>query len=84
MKSLRRCTFVTCRRGRWAQASLETDAFEVINLADWEHLMAFYGDDSTLSEAHPARRYALIYSPCCLIQCSASTLVAVLFIVPRK
>lgn len=50
---------VLCRRGRWAQASTETDAFEVITLADWEQLMAFYGEDSTLSDAHPARRYAL-------------------------
>lgn len=52
-------SLLLCRRGRWAQASTETDTFEVVNLADWEQLMMFYGDDNTLSDQHPARRCAL-------------------------
>lgn len=47
-----------CRRGRWTQASTETDAFEVVNLADWQQLMVFYGEDSNISESHRARRCA--------------------------
>ncbi len=50
--------FLLCRRGRWAQVNRETDTFEVVNLADWEQLMVFYGEDSTLNEDHFAHRCA--------------------------
>lgn len=40
------------------QNAVDGDAFELVNLADWEHLMAFYGADSSLPASHPGRRSA--------------------------
>lgn len=60
------------------QAHAEGDAFEPVDLADWTKLMAFYGEDSSLSDTHPARRYMLakfyqeenqMTLPCLVVQC---------------
>ena len=39
------------------QNAVDDDVYELVNLADWEHLMAFYGAESSLPGSHPARRY---------------------------
>ena len=41
------------------QNAVDNDAYELVNLADWEHLMTFYGAESSLPSAHPANQYAL-------------------------
>ena len=38
------------------QNAEDTDAFELVNRADWQHLMTFYGAESSLHESHPAWR----------------------------
>lgn len=42
------------------QNAVDEDAYELVNLTDWEHLMTFYGAESSLPSAHPARRYARV------------------------
>ena len=37
------------------QNAVDEDAYEMVNVADWEHLMAFYGTESNLGASHPAR-----------------------------
>ena len=46
------------------QNAQDSDAFELVNVADWEHLMAFYGTESSLPGSHPARRWILCLEPC--------------------
>ncbi len=38
------------------QNAVDDDAYELVNLADWDHLMTFYSSDSSLPSAHPAQR----------------------------
>ena len=38
------------------QNAQDSDAFELVNVADWGHLMAFYGAESSLPGSHPAQR----------------------------
>ena len=46
------------------QNAEDTDAFELVNQADWQHLMTFYGAESSLPELHPAWR--------CVLDCQTS------------
>ena len=36
------------------QNAVDDDAYEIVNISDWEHLMHFYGN-SNLPLSHPAR-----------------------------
>ena len=48
------------------QNAVDDNAYELVNLADWEHLMTFYGAESNLPGSHPARR--------CFSECTQSVL----------
>ena len=38
------------------QNAVDDDAFELVNLADWDHLTTFYASETSLPSQHPARR----------------------------